>query len=315
MPELRGYTYLFQEPAEAGAPVFLVLHGTGGDENDMLPFVKNIDSTAGFISVRGNVVDSGQNRYFKRPTGEHFDEEDISENAKKLVQFVNEACEQHKVDRSQLIWIGYSNGANMITSILFMHPAVIQKAILLRPMTILIPQSIPTLPETVLLMASGRQDPLVPIENTQKLIHLLQQTGSIVELFLHDGGHHLEEGDSFVAREWYQKHTGRYVEEEIDTQTPQHHASEDDELDDAFIETEQDNEPDEADATEVGHSQEPLGNEIEEAELEEIVEKEDSPQQALPEDSDKPVQKKPVPIKQDHQEEAEDEPFRIKKLN
>lgn len=300
MPELRGYTYLYQEPQEEDAPVFLVLHGTGGDENDMIPFVQNIDSSAGIVSIRGNVVESGQNRYFKRPSGEHFDEEDIAENAKKLVQFVNEASEKHSFDRKKLIWIGYSNGANMITSILFLHPAVIQKAILLRPMVIFRPHTIPTLPETALLMASGRQDPLVPIENTQKLIHLLQQTGAIVELFLHDGGHHLEEGDAFVAREWYQKHTGRIVEDDIDTSTPQHHASEDDEPDETLENREQPEQKDD---------DMPIEEAPEPATLRELPEED-------------PIEEAEIILEEPQQKEKEieaaleeDEPFQLKKLN
>ncbi|MFW5703941.1 MAG: alpha/beta hydrolase [Patescibacteria group bacterium] len=207
--EIRGYTHIHKPPSDGNPYTFLTLHGTGGTEQDLVEVVENIDQTAGILSPRGTVIDGGQSRFFKRPQGEKFDEADIALHAKELVLFVNEATQQYNLDRNNLIWLGYSNGANMVSSIMFLHPEVIQKAILLRPMVVLSPSRIPTLPEAVVLMASGRQDPIVAEDTTQKLIHMLQQTGAIVELYLHEGGHHLEDGDTEVARNWYMKHTGR----------------------------------------------------------------------------------------------------------
>jgi phospholipase/carboxylesterase len=229
MPELKGYQYIYEEPKTKDAPIFLVLHGTGGNEKNLLPFINNVDPEAGVLSVRGNVIDNSQTRYFKYPVGDVFDEEDIAINAKSLVQFANEASQQHHFERNKLIWLGYSNGANMITAIMYLHPAVVQKAVLLRPMVVLTPNPIPVLPETSILMASGRQDPIVPEENMQKLIHILQQTGAIVELYLHTGGHELDTGDVVVTRDWYQKHTGRHVETDIasDTDLPEEEPDED----------------------------------------------------------------------------------------
>lgn len=207
--EIRGYTHIHKPPSDGNPYTFLTLHGTGGNEQDLVEFVEQIDATAGILSPRGTVIDGAQSRFFKRPQGEQFDEKDIAQHAKELVLFVNEATQEYNLDRKNLIWLGYSNGANMVSSIMFLHPEVVQKAILLRPMVVLSPTRIPTLPEAVVLMASGRQDPIVAEENTQKLIHMLQQTGAIVELYLHEGGHHLEDGDTEVARNWYTKHTGR----------------------------------------------------------------------------------------------------------
>ncbi len=207
-PEIDGIAYHTKPAKNPNTPVFCALHDTGGDEHSMDEIVAAIDTNAGLISPRGPVSENGQNRFFRPPQGEEYDQHDIATNAKAIVQFVNEATKRHHIDRRDLIWLGYASGANLITSIMLLHPEVIQKAILFRPMTVLTPPQIPTLPEANVFMASGRLDPIVGEDQTQRLIHLLQQTGAIVELFLHDGGHHLDEADLVAAGTWYQKQTG-----------------------------------------------------------------------------------------------------------
>lgn len=203
--QLQGYSYIYRPPKEGSTTIFLTLHGTGGNEHDLLPFIEHIDPSAGILSPKGNVVEKGHARFFASPVNGQFDNTDIEENSKKLVKFVNEAAQKHSFDRNNLIWVGYSNGANITSSVMIIHPSVVQKAILLRPMMVYTPQKLPILHETSLLVASGKQDPLVPVENTERLIHMLHQTGALLELFLHDGGHHLEDIDTEVARSWYRK--------------------------------------------------------------------------------------------------------------
>ncbi len=205
MPEIRGFTHVYKPPTDGNTLVIMALHGTGGDENDLVPFVEQIDPTVGILSPRGKVDENGHARFFRRLKEGVFDEEDIAVRSKELVQFVNDAAETYHFDRKNLIWLGYSNGANITTSVMLLHPAVIHRAILLRPMVTIVPESIPTLTDTEILISSGRQDPIVPEENTQRLIHIYQQTGAIVELFLHEGGHHLESKDAEVAQQWYLK--------------------------------------------------------------------------------------------------------------
>ena len=204
MEELQGYSYLYRAPQQ-GCQTFITLHGTGGTEHDLISFVNSIDPNAGIISPKGNVLEKGHARFFASPKNGVFDQDDIEKNSKALVKFVNAAAEKHKFDRNDLIWVGYSNGANITSSIMLIHPDVVQKAILLRPMVVYLPAKPPLLPDTSVLIAAGNYDPLVPLSNTQQLIHLLQQTGALVELFLHQGGHHLEDDDSTVAKRWYSK--------------------------------------------------------------------------------------------------------------
>lgn len=210
--EINGISYHYQPAQNPNTPVFCALHDTGGTETSMAEITAAIDGNAGFLSPRGPVNENGQNRFIRPPQGEEYDQHDIATNAKAIVQFVNEATKRHHIDRRDLIWVGYANGANMITGIMLLHPEVIQKAILFRPMSVLTPPQMPTLPEAAIFMASGRQDPIVAEDQTQRLIHLLQQTGAIVELFLHDGGHHLEDADIMAAGTWYQKQTGLTAE-------------------------------------------------------------------------------------------------------
>lgn len=218
--QLQGYSYIYRPPQKGSTTIFLTLHGTGGDEHDLLPFIQGIDPSAGILSPKGNVVEKGHARFFTSPVQGHFNHDNIEENSKKLVKFVNEAAQKHNFDRNNLIWVGYSNGANITSSVMLIHPSVIQKAILLRPMMVYTPQKLPILHETSIFVASGKQDPLVPVENTERLIHMLHQTGALVELFLHDGGHHLEDIDNEVALSWYRKqgllHQIPSVEKHID---------------------------------------------------------------------------------------------------
>lgn len=200
--ELAGYQHIFQEPKVAGAPIFVTLHGTGGTEDDLLPLIGQLNQDAGILSPRGNVDENGHARFFKRHSEGVFDEEDIHTRAKQLVQFVNRAAEQYKFDRKELIWLGFSNGANMISSTMLLYPTVIQKAVLLRPMVTIIPNPLPSFADVSLLLAAGRADELVPMENTEKLVRLYQQCGALVELFQHDAGHHLTEADTVAIQSW-----------------------------------------------------------------------------------------------------------------
>lgn len=112
----------------------LLLHGTGGDENDLLEIGNLIDSEANILSVRGNVVESGMNRYFKRLRPGVFDLDDLEKRTVELYEFINEASKKYEFDRNKVIAVGYSNGANIAASMLFSIENAIKGAILLRPM-------------------------------------------------------------------------------------------------------------------------------------------------------------------------------------
>jgi phospholipase/carboxylesterase len=206
--ELQGFTHFYRAPKNGSRTVFVTLHGTGGSEHDLVPLVDLIDPDAGIISPLGKVREGNAARFFRRVSEGVFDEEDIELRAKELVQFINKAAEQYGFDRAETIWLGYSNGANMISSLMLLHPDVVKNAALLRPMVTIIPENLPTFADVYILMASGTQDSLVPVENTEKLIRLFQHSGAIVELFLNDAGHSLDARDEQVLGNWYAKRTG-----------------------------------------------------------------------------------------------------------
>lgn len=202
---ILGYTYYFQPPKQAGAPIFVTLHSAGGTEHDLVHAVEMIDENAGILSPRGKVEEKGKHRFFNHERDGILDEEEINPVAKELVQFVNKAADQHNFDRKQLVWLGHSNGANMISSVMLLYPEVIKKAALLRPRVTVIPTHLPSFADTYVLLAAGNHDEVVPMENTEKLIRIFQQCGAVVELFLHEANHQLNEEDFAVVKKWYEK--------------------------------------------------------------------------------------------------------------
>ena len=108
------------------------------------------------------------------------DEEEIKPVAKEFVQFINKAAELHNFDRNNLVWLGHSNGANLISTIMLLYPEVIKKAALLRPRVTVVPTHLPSYADVFVLIAAGNQDAMVPMENTEKLIRMFQQCGAVV---------------------------------------------------------------------------------------------------------------------------------------
>lgn len=184
---------------------FCLLHGTGGDETDLIPIASMIDSAANVLGIRGNVSEHGMNRFFKRIAEGIFDEEDIKFQSKQLTDFLNDASLKYEFDLKKTIFLGYSNGANIAASILFLHPDIAQYAILMRPMVPLIPENNPDLHEHSIIVTAGEHDSIMPKDNTKKLIDMFISYNADVEAVWLDAGHRLTQEDIEKAKAWYEK--------------------------------------------------------------------------------------------------------------
>src|SRR6476646_8451723 len=127
----------------APAPCLLLLHGTGGDEHDLLQLGQSLEPEAALLSPRGQVLENGMPRYFRRLSEGVFDVDDLKARANELADWVNEAAKTYNIDRGRITAVGYSNGANIASAIMLLRPEILSAAILLRPMMPFMPDELP----------------------------------------------------------------------------------------------------------------------------------------------------------------------------
>jgi phospholipase/carboxylesterase len=197
------FIHRFVPAAAAGTGrTLLLLHGTGGDENDMIPLGRDLDPNAALLSPRGKVLENGMPRFFRRLAEGIFDEKDVIHRARELADFVGAAAARYGFDPKQVIAVGYSNGANIAAAILLLRPKALAGAILFRAMVPLVPPVLPNLAHARVLLSSGKQDPIVPVENAERLVAMLREAGASVVTRLEPDGHALGLGDIKAAKEW-----------------------------------------------------------------------------------------------------------------
>jgi phospholipase/carboxylesterase len=189
-------------PRSPATRVLLLLHGTGGDENDMVPLGRDLDPAAALLSLRGNVLENGMPRFFRRLAEGVFDEEDVVRRAHELAEFIPAAAAKYQFDPATLTAVGYSNGANIAAAVLLLRPGVIRSAILLRAMVPLTPATTPDLAGTRVMICSGTSDPIVPVENAGRLNDMLRQAGAEVTLRFEEAGHQLVFDELAAAKKW-----------------------------------------------------------------------------------------------------------------
>jgi len=188
-------------PGNSGRTL-LLLHGTGGSENDLVPLGRSLDPEAALLSPLGKIRENGMPRFFRRLAEGVFDEEDLVNRTHELADFVEESIAERGIDRSKLIAVGYSNGANIAASLLLLRPEILAGAALLRAMVPLVPEVLPDLAGVPVLLSSGHQDPIVPAEDTRRLAALLRNAGADVALRLENAGHGLTSLTVETARNW-----------------------------------------------------------------------------------------------------------------
>lgn len=190
-------------PASAPeAPTLLLLHGTGGDETDLLGLGRALDGTAALLSPRGKVLERGMPRFFRRLAEGIFDLEDLTRRTHELADFVAAAAVRYGFDPRRVVAVGFSNGANIAASLLLLRPQTLAAAILFRPMVPLVPETPPDLSHVPVFIPAGRQDPIVPAAESERLAALLGRAGAPVALHWEAGGHGLTQGDLTAARDW-----------------------------------------------------------------------------------------------------------------
>jgi predicted esterase len=187
------------------AETLLLLHGTGGDENDLIPLGEHLMPGAAILSPRGKVLENGMPRFFRRVAEGLFDIEDIKHRAAELAAFVNDSAQRYGFEPARLIAAGYSNGANIAAAALLLHGPVFRRAVLFRSMVPLDPEAPPHLGKVRVFLAAGRQDPIVPPANTERLAALLQRSGADATLHWSAAGHNLTTEDLDAARTWLEQ--------------------------------------------------------------------------------------------------------------
>ena len=203
------FIHVYKPPTEPGGPVLLMLHGTGGNEHDLVPLADMLLPGAGVLSPRGQVLEHGMPRFFRRLAEGVFDIDDLKRRSQELGDFIVSAAAKYEFATSDLTAVGFSNGANMAASLLLLRPEALGGAVLFRAMVPLIPDALPKLPATPVLLSNGRSDPLVSAEETERLAALLRSGGAEVTVSWQNAGHELTDRDVITAREWLAQHLPR----------------------------------------------------------------------------------------------------------
>jgi predicted esterase len=182
---------------------FLLLHGTGGNEQDLIPLAYELDQRAAILSPRGKVLENGvAPRFFRRLAEGVFDIQDLKFRTNELADFVNDASKTYDFDLQRIVSVGYSNGANIAASILLLRPEILSAAILFRAMVPLVPEILPDLTNKHIFMSSGLYDPIVPKQEAERLLSLFKNAGARVSLSWQDSGHELRMKELQTAKEW-----------------------------------------------------------------------------------------------------------------
>ncbi|HZS58640.1 MAG TPA: alpha/beta hydrolase [Gemmatimonadaceae bacterium] len=186
-----------------GSPLTaLVLHGTGGDESDLLPLGAAVAPGAALLSPRGKVRENGAPRFFKRVALGVFDQVDLAERTDELVAFVRRAANVYGFDPTRVVAVGYSNGANIASSAFLRHPGIFARAVLFRPMVPFVPEPPPVLNGMPVYIAAGKVDPIARRENTEELLRVLNASGAAVTVRWEEAGHALTSGEVQGATDW-----------------------------------------------------------------------------------------------------------------
>jgi predicted esterase len=198
-----GFIHRFVPGSPSGPETtLLLLHGTGGDEQDLIPLGEQLLPGAALLSPRGRVLEHGMPRFFRRIAEGVFDLEDLKLQTEALAQFVGSASQEYGLEHNKTIAVGYSNGANIAASLLLTHPRLLSGAILFRPMVPFRPPRPPELRDIRVLLAAARRDQIVPPEDTAELAQILTHAEAGVTIHWHPGGHELGSDDIAAAKDW-----------------------------------------------------------------------------------------------------------------
>ncbi len=195
MNALDLHVHRWEPATRAGLPTLLLLHGTGGDENDLILLGRTLVPGAALLSVRGNVLEAGAPRFFRRLAEGVFDMEDLHRRTGELGDFLEAAAAHHEFSLSLLNAVGYSNGANIAASLLLTRPSALAGGVLFRAMVPFESPSVPSLAGKRVLLSAGQFDQMIPAAGTERLAAILGDAGAHVELAWHPASHGLTQAD------------------------------------------------------------------------------------------------------------------------
>src|SRR5207247_2246978 len=188
-------------PGKSERTLFL-LHGTGGNERDLIPLGRELDPNAALLSPRGKVLENGMPRFFRRLAEGVFDLEDLKKRTSELADFLAAAAQHYGFASDNVVAVGYSNGANIAASMLLLRPEILSDAILFRAMVPLIPETQPNLSSVRVWIGAGTHDPIIPTSERKRLAELLRNAGADVTMRYFQAGNELTPADVEAARDW-----------------------------------------------------------------------------------------------------------------
>ena len=197
-----GFVHRYVPGEDGSGPTLLLLHGTGGNEEDLVQLGETLAPGAAFLSPRGKVSEYGAPRFFRRLAEGVFDHEDLLFRTHELAEFVQAAAKEYGFDASKVVAAGYSNGANVAASTILLYPGLLRAAVLFRAMVPFEPDLAPDLSGMPVFLAAGRMDRMIPPDNTQRLADILLEAGADVDLRWRDTGHPLTYEDVAEAKAW-----------------------------------------------------------------------------------------------------------------
>lgn len=201
----QDFIHRFEPGAQGESRTLLLLHGTGGNEHDLIDLGRTVAPGWALLSPRGKVLENGVPRFFRRLAEGVFDEADLKFRATELADFLGQAAARYGIDPHKMIALGYSNGANIASALMLMRPDTIGAAALLRPMVPFAPDAIPDLTGKRVLLAPGRHDPIAPPSHAQSLASTFQRGGATVDIALAEASHGLTQADVHAVAEWLAK--------------------------------------------------------------------------------------------------------------
>ena len=207
--EALGYVHKYLPPTAdaelAASTTLLLLHGTGGNEDDLIPLGRSLLPGAGILSPRGNVLERGMPRFFRRLAEGVFDQKDLMTRTGELAEFIDGAAATYGLDRDGIVAVGFSNGANIAASLLLRNGATLRGAVLLSPMVPFDPETLPDLSGVPVFIGAGKADPIAPPESAERLAELLRRAGAEVTVHWTTGGHTVTNGELDAARGWLER--------------------------------------------------------------------------------------------------------------
>jgi predicted esterase len=197
-----GFIHKFVPPSGGSQLTLLLLHGTGGNEGDLIQLGHELSPGAALLSPRGKVLENGMPRFFRRLGEGIFDINDLTDQTHNLAVFVREASEAYGFHLGKVVAVGYSNGANIAGSALILHPETLAGAVLFRPMIPFVPEAMPQLSGKPILILAGSRDSIVPKDETERLASLLRRAGADLTLRWADAAHGITGEEVTAARDW-----------------------------------------------------------------------------------------------------------------